>query len=81
MMTGKNIRGVLEAAPFCPFDLHVNGLSVRVEHPEQVFFAQKETTLVIDLPGHIRIIDIDHINGIDVIKRRSSGSRSASGPK
>ena len=77
MMSSKNIRDVLKATPFRPFELHVNGRSVRIDHPEQVFFAQKETTLIIDLPEHIRIVDIDHISGMDVIKRRTSGPRSA----
>lgn len=81
MMSSKNIRDVLEATPFRPFELHVNGRSVRVDHPKQVFFAQKETTLIVDLPGHIRMIDIDHISSMDVIKRRASGPRSTSPSK
>ena len=81
MMSSKNIRDVLEATPFRPFELHVNGRSVRVDHPEQVFFAQKETTLIIDLPDHIRIIDIDHISGMDVRKRRASRPRAAAQPE
>lgn len=67
----KNIEDVLEKAPFIPFDIHIDGKSLRVEHPDQVLFSRDRATLVIALSDNrFHIVEVERIEFLSVHPRR-----------
>jgi hypothetical protein len=68
------VKEIVQAQPFRPFVTHVGGRDIEVTHPEQVLFAADESTVVIATPdGHIHLLDVNHIDGIE----RRGGRRKA----
>lgn len=73
-----NIEAALNKRPFRPFEIRVDGDVVRVEHPEQVLFAEGKTTLVaVDPDDHLHILDVDQISKLRLLPRPRTDS---SGP-
>jgi hypothetical protein len=67
------LEAALNARPFLPFELRVDGETIVVRHPEQVFLASGKTTLIIDLRERIHICEVAAV-GKRVLLRRSAGA-------
>jgi hypothetical protein len=65
------LEAALHARPFRPFELRVDSEVIRVDHPEQVFLADKRTTAIIDVGPRIHIVDVDVIQKL-ALKRRAN---------
>ena len=46
-MRPKDLEDALTTTPFMPLDIHVNGRTIRVGHPEQVMLTHGKTTAVV----------------------------------
>lgn len=67
------LKEIVQAQPFRPFVTHVGGRNIEVTHPEQVLFAADQSTVVIaSADGHIHLIDVHHIDGIERRGRRKA---------
>ena len=73
-----NLEAVLNARPFRPFEIRVDGEAIVVRHPEQVFLAERKATVIIDVGDRIHIFDLGHISKLALL-RRPSGSAAAKG--
>ena len=71
-----NLEAALQKRPFRAFEIRIDGESIVVRHPEQVFLAEKKTTAIIDVTERIHIIDIDQISKLALLRR---GTASAKG--
>ena len=71
-----NLEAALQKRPFRAFEIRIDGESIVVRHPEQVFLAEKKTTAIIDVAERIHIIDIDQISKLALLRR---GAASAKG--
>ncbi|MBI4327540.1 MAG: hypothetical protein HY674_20085 [Chloroflexi bacterium] len=69
-MKPVNFEAALKASPFRAFDIHADGKIISVTHPEQVFFAENKSTLVIDLTDRIEIVDVGLISSIGLKRRQ-----------
>ena len=67
-----NLEAALANRPFRPFQIRVDGEVIMVRHPEQVFLAEKKTTVIIDVGDRIHIMDVAQIKKVALL-RRSSG--------
>lgn len=66
-MTRDALKDALEAKPFRTFSVHLPGRTVDVTHPEQVVFPNDGVSAVIlTKDGHIHIVDIREINGLEL---------------
>jgi len=73
-----NLEAALSARPFQPFQLRVDGETIPVRQPEQVFLAEKKTTAIIDVGDRIHICDVEQISKLSLLKRANgavAGSR------
>jgi hypothetical protein len=69
----KNFEQVLHAAPFLPFDIHIDGKSIRVDHPDQVLFAQDRATVVVaPSDNRFHIIEVERIEFLTTQPRRKA---------
>jgi len=57
-MKAVNLEAALQARPFRPFELRVDGDVIVVRHSEQVFFAENKTTVVVDVGDGVRTYEI-----------------------
>jgi hypothetical protein len=58
--------------PFRPFDIHTDGRSILVSHPEQILLTpDKSTAVVVGPDDHIAIVDVDRISSLSLKKRSS----------
>ena len=65
------LEDVLEKAPFLPFDIHLDGKTIPVEHPDQVLFVFDRTTIVVaPRDNRFHIIEVDQIRFLTVHGRR-----------
>ena len=69
-MKAVTLEAALRARPFRPFEIRTDGEVILVRHPEQVFFAEKKTTVVIDAVDRIHILDADQISKLTLLRRR-----------
>ena len=66
-MTTAAFKDALNARPFRPFAVHLPGRSVEVKHPEQVAFPNDGVSaIVLTRDGHIHILDVREINGLEL---------------
>lgn len=66
-MTTNAFKDALNARPFRRFTIHLPGRTVEITHPEQVAFANDKTSAVLLTPdGHIHILDVREINGLEL---------------
>jgi hypothetical protein len=72
-MKVSNLEAALDAKPFRRFELRVDGEVVVVRHPEQVFLAEKKTTVIIDTGDRIHIFDVDQISKVTLLRRSPGG--------
>ena len=68
-----NLEAALNARPFRAFELRVDGEAIPVRHPEQVFLAERKTTVIIDVGDRIHICDVGEISKLALLRRQSSG--------
>ena len=69
-----NLEAALQARPFRPFELRIDGEVIVIRHPEQIFFAENKTTLVIDVGERIHILDISHVAKLALLRRKADSS-------
>ena len=66
-MTMDAVKDALNARPFRSFALHLPGRSVDITHPEQVAFPNDRVSIIVLVPnGHIHILDVREINGLEL---------------
>ena len=68
-MKASDIEAALTTRPFRPFELRADGEVVLVRHPEQVFFAERRSTLIVDTGDRIHIFDVGHISKLALVRR------------
>jgi hypothetical protein len=71
-MKALTLESALAARPFRPFEIRVDGEIIQVRHPEQLFFAEKKTTVIVDAADRIHIFDTSHIGKLALIRRPPS---------
>lgn len=79
-MIFEKIRDVVEKRPFRAFTLHLNdGHSAVVDHPELIILPPdtEEVIVVYEVPGGVRIIDVDSVTEISVGIVRRNGEAKA----
>ena len=64
-----SLEAAMNAKPFRPFELRVDGEVILVRHPEALFFAEKKTTLIIDTGARIHIVDVAQISKVSLVRR------------
>ena len=74
-MRPKDLEGTLRTTPFIPFDIHVDGKTIHVGHPEQVLLTVSKTTAVIVPGDDIHIVSIPHISSISLRRRPRTPSK------
>jgi len=73
-MKAASLEAALQARPFRPFELRVDGEVLVVRHPEQVFFAEHKTTVVVDVGDRIHILDTANISKLALLRRGRAAS-------
>ena len=74
-MTTNSLKDAVRAQPFRAFAVHLPGRTLDVTHPEQVAFPSDNVSAIILSPdGHIHILDVREINGLELRPRRRNGS-------
>ena len=68
-----SLEAALEAQPFLPFQLRVDGEAILMRHPEQVFLAGGKSTVIVDLGERIHICDISAISKLTLMRRHAVG--------
>jgi hypothetical protein len=66
-----SLEAALDAQPFLPFELRVDGEAIVVRHPEQVFLAGGKSTVIVDLGERIHICDVTAIRKLTLLRRHS----------
>lgn len=78
-MIFDKIRQAVAQRPFRPFTLHLNdGHSAVVDHPELIIVPPdtEEAVVVYEVPGGVRIIDVDSVTEISTgIVRRNGKAK------
>jgi hypothetical protein len=59
-----NIEDALHKSPFTPFDLHVDGRTIRVRHSDFMLFNRSKRTAVVAEGERFHIIDVDQISSL-----------------
>jgi hypothetical protein len=76
-MRAKDFEATVKHTPFRPFTIHLDGRSIDVGHPEQVFVTPDKTTIVVALPDEgIQILDMDLISSLSVKNRGRSSAKA-----
>jgi hypothetical protein len=68
-MKTDQLRGVVDAAPFQPFNIHVaDGRSVHVPHPDFILITGAGRTAIVSRPGDdwFTIIDLPLVTQLEV---------------
>lgn len=61
------LKDALKAQPFRAFAIHLPGRTVDITHPEQVAFPNDGVSaIVLTRDGHIHILDVREINGLEL---------------
>ena len=70
-MTISALKDVLKARPFRTFAIHLPGRTVDITHPEQVVFPNDGiSAIALASDGHIHILDVREINGLELRSAR-----------
>ena len=72
-MKVETLESALHARPFRPFQLRVDGETLFVQHPEQVFLVEGKRTAILDLGERIHVVDVAEFTK-RVFVRRKTGS-------
>jgi hypothetical protein len=59
-----NIEDALHKSPFTPFDIHVDGRTIRVRHSDFMLFNKSKRTAVVVEGERFHIIDVDQISSL-----------------
>jgi hypothetical protein len=68
-----NLEAAVNARPFRPFEIRVDGEAIVVRHPEQVLFAEQKSTVIIDAGDKLHIMDVAQISKVALMGRPSAG--------
>jgi hypothetical protein len=72
-MNIQELRTMLRAQPFCPFDIHLaDGRSISVDHPEFVAEAPSRRIISVGTAHGFEIVDLLLVTSL---KPRSNGAR------
>ncbi len=72
-MKRKSFEQILHKAPFEAFDIHIDGKSIRVEHPDQVLFSHDRSTVVLaPRDNRFHIIEMESIKFLTTQPRRKA---------
>lgn len=71
-----NLEAALNKRPFRPFEIRVDGESIVVGHPEQVFLAENKSTAIIDLTERIHILDVEQISKLALLGRGTAPGKT-----
>jgi len=72
-MNIQELRIMLRAQPFCPFDIHLaDGRSISVNHPEFVGETPSRRIIGVGTPHGIEVVDLLLVRSL---KPRSNGAR------
>ena len=79
-MTTEQLRRVLHACPFEPFDIHLaDGRSLAVKHPDFVaWFPSRRTFIVTSDDGGFEVVDLLLVTTLKV--KRNGSARKAARP-
>ena len=67
----ETLEAALQARPFRPFALRVDGEVIHVKHPEQVLLAEHKSTVVVDVGHRIHIMDCSYISKPPLLRRQN----------
>lgn len=67
-MNLATLEAALWAKPFRPFELRTDGEVIRINHSEQVFLAEKKTTVIADAGDRIHIMSLDRISKLALLR-------------
>jgi len=71
----NTLEEALHRAPFLPFDVHVDGKVIRVEHTDQVLFTpDRQTVVIAPNDNHIHIVGVERIQYVTLHRRRKTAS-------
>ena len=77
-MLASSFETTLRHLPFRPFDIHADGRTVAVDHPEQVGISPDKSTIVmIGSDGQLHILDMKRISSLTIKMRLRRGSTKA----
>ena len=84
-MTFEKIREIVARRPFRAFALHLNdGHSAVVDHPDIIILPPdtEEVVVVYEVPGGVRIIDVDAVTEISmgIVKRNGKAKAKRKRP-
>jgi hypothetical protein len=68
-----NLEAAVNARPFRAFEIRVDGEAIAVHHPEQVLFAERKSTVIIDAGDKLHIMDVAQISKVALLRRRPAG--------
>jgi len=69
-MRAADLVDVLYATPFIPFDVHIDGKTISVGHPEHVALNPSKTVAVMVPDDRIHVVDIDRISSLTLHRRK-----------
>lgn len=65
-----NFQDALHRRPFTAFEVKLDsGLTIAVNHPEQVYFSDSETTVIVVGGEHFHIFDVANISSLRLPKK------------
>lgn len=74
-MLASTFQDTLRHTPFRPFEIHTDGRTILITHPEQVLITPDQSTVVaVEPDNHINILDMEHISAL---KMRPSARRQS----
>ncbi len=73
-MKTVNLEAALANRPFRAFQIRIDGEVIVVRHPEQVFLAEKKSTVIIDVGDRIHIMDVAQISKVALLRRAPAES-------
>jgi len=71
----SSFEAALNARPFRPFEIRVDAEVLTVQHPGQVFLAENKSTVILDCPDRIHILDVSQITKRSLCKRPAAALR------
>jgi hypothetical protein len=69
-MRAADLEDVLYATPFVAFDVHIDGKTISVGHPEHVMLNPSKTVAVMVPDDHIRIVEVARISSLTLHRRK-----------
>lgn len=69
-MRPKDLEDALSTVPFIPFEIHLDGKTIEVAHPEQVLLTHsKSTAVIVPNDDRIHVVSVPHISSVTLRRR------------